>query len=84
MLAVLYATKAICLDTAGKHENAMAVLRDNLPTIQESLKQGGAKSDAYNLFSQYANLLKLTGRSGEAQEIESLVKDIPVGSAPKN
>jgi serine/threonine protein kinase/tetratricopeptide (TPR) repeat protein len=84
MLAVLYATKAICLDTAGKHENAMAVLRDNLPTIQESIKQGGAKSDAQNLFSQYANLLRLTGRAGEAQEIESLVKDIPVGSVPKN
>jgi len=84
MLAVLYATKAICLDTAGKHENAMAVLRDNLPTIQESIKQGGAKSDVYNLFSQYANLLRLTGRAGESQEIESLVKDIPVGSAPKN
>jgi tetratricopeptide (TPR) repeat protein len=84
MLAVLYATKAICLDTAGKHENAMAVLRDNLPTIQESLKQGGSKSDAYNLFSQYANMLRLTGRAGEAQEIESLVKDIPAGSVTKN
>jgi len=84
MLAVLYATKAICLDTAGKHENAMAVLRDNLPTIQESIKQGGAKSDAQTLFSQYANLLRLTGRVGDAQEIESLVKDIPVGSVPKN
>jgi serine/threonine protein kinase/tetratricopeptide (TPR) repeat protein len=84
MLAVLYVTKAICLDTAGKHENSMAVLRDNLPAIQESLKHGGPKSDAYNLFSQYANLLRLTGRPGEAQEIESLVKDIPVGSVPKN
>ena len=84
MLAVLYATKAICLDAAGKHENAMAVLRDNLPAIQESFKQGGPKSDAYNLFSQYANLLRLTGRAGEAQEIESLVKDIPAGSVPKN
>jgi hypothetical protein len=84
MLAVLYVTKAICLDTAGKHENAMAVLRDNLSAIQESIKQVGPKSDAYNLFSQYANLLRLTGRSGEAQEIESFVKDIPVGSVPKN
>jgi tetratricopeptide (TPR) repeat protein len=84
LLAVLYATKAICLDTAGKHENAMAVLRDNLPTIQESLKQGGSKSDVYNLFSQYTNLLRLTEHTGEAQEIESLVKDLPGGSVPKN
>jgi tetratricopeptide (TPR) repeat protein len=84
LLTVLYATKAICLDTAGKHDLAMTVLHDNLPTIQESLKQGGPKSDAYNLFSQYANLLRLTGRPAEAQEIESLVKDIPVGSVPKN
>jgi len=83
-LTVLYATKALCFDMAGNHENAMAVLRDNLPTIQESLKQGGSKSDVYNLFSQYANLLKLTGRPGEAQEIESLFKDLPVGSVPKN
>jgi tetratricopeptide (TPR) repeat protein len=84
LLTVLYATKALCFDAAGNHENAMAVLRDNLPTIQESLKQGGPKSDVYNLFSQYANLLKLTGRTGEAQEIESLTKDIPGGNAPKN
>jgi hypothetical protein len=84
MLAVLYTTKAICLDTAGKHENAMAVLRDNLPIIQEGLKQGGSKSDVNNLFSQYANLLRLTGRPDDAQEIEALVKDIPGGSVPKN
>ena len=84
LLTVLVATKALCFDAAGNHENAMAVLRDNLPTIQESLKQGGQKSDVYNLFSQYANLLRLTGRTVEAQEIESLVKDIPVGNVPKN
>jgi serine/threonine protein kinase/tetratricopeptide (TPR) repeat protein len=84
LLTVLYTTKAICHDAAGNHENAMAVLRDNLPTIQESLKQGGPKSEAYNLFSQYANLLRLTGRPTEAQEIESFVKDIPTGNVSKN
>jgi tetratricopeptide (TPR) repeat protein len=84
LLTVLYVTKAICHDTAGNHENAMAVLRDNLPTIQESLKRGGSKSDAYNLFSTYGNLLKLTGRQGDAQEIESFIKDIPTGNVPKN
>jgi serine/threonine protein kinase/tetratricopeptide (TPR) repeat protein len=84
LLTVLYATKAICHDAAGNHEKAMAVLRDNLPTIQESLKQGGPKSDLYNLFSQYANLLRLTGRPDEAQEIESFVKDVPAGSVSKN
>jgi tetratricopeptide (TPR) repeat protein len=84
MLAVLYATKAICIDTAGKHENAMAILRDNLTTIQESLKQGGPKSDVYNLFSAYGNMLRLTGRQSEAEEIESFIKDIPAGNVPKN
>jgi hypothetical protein len=84
MLAVLYATKALCLDTAGKHENAMAVIRDNLPTIQENLKRGSSKSEVYSLFSTYGNLLRVTGRQDEAQEIESFIKDIPAGSAPKN
>jgi hypothetical protein len=84
LLTVLYVTKALCFDVAGNHENAMAVLRDNLPTIQESLKQGGPKSDAYNLFSQYANMLRLMGRPDEAQEIESIVKDVPAGSGSKN
>jgi hypothetical protein len=84
LLTVLYATKALCFDVAGNHENAMAVLRDNLPTIQESLKQGGPKSDVYNLFSQYANMLRITGRPVEAQEIESFVKDIPAGNVSKN
>jgi tetratricopeptide (TPR) repeat protein len=84
LLTVLYATKALCFDVAGNHENAMAVLRDNLPTIQESLKQGGPKSDVYNLFSQYANMLRITGKSAEAQEIESLVKDVPAGNVSKN
>ncbi|HEV2664688.1 MAG TPA: tetratricopeptide repeat protein, partial [Blastocatellia bacterium] len=84
LLTVLYATKALCFDAAGNHENAMAVLRDNLPNIQESLKQGGPKSDVYNLFSQYANMLRITGRPGEAQEIESFYKDIPAGNVSKN
>src|SRR5262245_40477107 len=84
LLTVLYATKALCFDVAGNHENAMAVLRDNLPTIQETLKQGGPKSDVYNLFSQYANMLRITGKSAEAQEIESLIKDVPAGNVSKN
>jgi len=84
LLTVLYVTKALCFDVAGNHENAMGVLRDNLPTIQESLKQGGPKSDVYNLFSQYANMLRITGKPAEAQEIESLVKDIPAGNVSKN
>jgi tetratricopeptide (TPR) repeat protein len=84
MLAVLYATKALCLDTAGKHQDAMTVLRDNLPTIQENLKRGGPKSEVYTLFSTYGNLLRVTGRQDDAQEIESLVKDIPGGGVPKN
>jgi len=84
MLAVLYATKALCLDNAGKHQDAMTVLNENLPTIQENLKRGGSKSEVYALFSTYGNLLKLTGRQSEAQEIESFIKDIPVGNAPKN
>ncbi len=84
MLAVLYATKALCLDTAGKHQDAMTVLRDNLPTIQENLKRGGSKSEVYSLFSTYGNLLRLTGRQDEAQEIESFIKDIPAGNVPKN
>jgi serine/threonine-protein kinase len=84
LLTVLYATKALCFDVAGNHENAMSVLRDNLPTIQESLKQGGAKSDVYNLFTQYANMLRITGKSAEAQEIESLIKDVPAGNVSKN
>jgi serine/threonine protein kinase/tetratricopeptide (TPR) repeat protein len=84
LLTVLYATKALCFDVAGNHENAMAVLRDNLPTIQETLKQGGPKSDVYNLFTQYANMLRITGKSAEAQEIESLIKDVPAGNVSKN
>ena len=84
LLTILYATKALCFDVAGNHENAMAVLRDNLPTIQESLKQGGPKSDVYNLFTQYANMLRITGKSAEAQEIESLIKDVPAGNVSKN
>ncbi len=84
LLAVLYTMKALCIDTTGDHQNAMMVLRDNFSTIQESLKQGGPKSDVYSLFSLYANLLRQTGRYGEAQEIESFVKEIPVGNASKN
>jgi hypothetical protein len=84
LLTILYATKALCFDVAGNHENAMSVLRDNLPTIQESLKQGGAKSDVYYLFTQYANMLRITGKSAEAQEIESLIKDVPAGNVSKN
>jgi serine/threonine protein kinase/tetratricopeptide (TPR) repeat protein len=84
LLTILYATKALCFDVADNHENAMAVLRDNLPTIQESLKQGGPKSDVYNLFTQYANMLRITGKSAEAQEIESLIKDVPAGNVTKN
>ncbi len=74
LLAVLFATKAICNDAAGRHQDAMAVLRDNLPTIQESLRQGGSNSDLHNLFSLYASMLKYAGRQGEAQEVEALAK----------
>ena len=84
LLTVLYVTKALCFDVAGNHENAMAVLRDNLPTIQETLKQGGPKSDVYNLFTQYASMLRITGKSAEAQDIESLIKDVPAGNVSKN
>jgi hypothetical protein len=62
----------------------MTVLRDNLPTIQESLNQGGPKSELRNLFSVYANLLKYKGRQSEAEEIEAFVKEIPAGNVSKN
>jgi serine/threonine protein kinase/tetratricopeptide (TPR) repeat protein len=84
LLAGLYTIKALCFDTAGRHQDAMTVLRDNITTIQESLKQGGPKSDLYNIFTLYANLLTQTGRNDDAQEIESFVKEIPVGNVSKN
>jgi hypothetical protein len=84
LLTVLYTMKALCIDTTGDHQNAMSVLRDNLPTIQESLKQGSTQSDVYKLFSLYANTLRQTGRYDEAQEIDSFVKAIPVGNVSKN
>src|SRR5262249_5922472 len=84
LLAILYTIKALCIDTAGRHPDAMTILRDNLPAIQESLKQKGPKSELYNIFTLYANLLTQTGRSADAQEIESFVKDIPVENVSKN
>jgi serine/threonine protein kinase/tetratricopeptide (TPR) repeat protein len=84
LLAGLYTIKALCIDSAGRHQDAMTVLRDNLPTIQESLKQGGSKSDLYSIFTFYANMLKQTGKNDDAQEIESFVKDVPVGNVSKN
>ena len=52
--------------------------------IQESLAQGGPQSDAYKLFSLYANFLRQKGRYDEAQEIDSFVKEIPAGNVSKN
>jgi serine/threonine protein kinase/tetratricopeptide (TPR) repeat protein len=84
LLAVLYTVKALCLDTADRHQDAMKVLRDNLPTIQESLARGGPKSDLYTFFSLYGNMLRLTGHENDAQEVESLAKDIPAGNVSRN
>jgi tetratricopeptide (TPR) repeat protein len=84
LLTVLYTIKALCIDTTGAHQNAMAVLRDNSSTLQEGLKQGGPQSDVFKLFSLYATLLRQTGRYDDAQEIESFVKEIPVANASKN
>jgi hypothetical protein len=83
LLAILYATKALCIDATGNHQAAMTVLRENLPTVQESLKRGGAKSDVYGLFSLYINILSHTGRHSEAQDVESFIKEIPVGNVAK-
>jgi serine/threonine protein kinase/tetratricopeptide (TPR) repeat protein len=84
MLSILYLVKAVCMDTASRHQDAMKVLRENLPTIQDSLQRGGAKSDLYAFVSMYSNMLRQTGQENDAQEIESLVKDIPVSSVSKN
>ena len=84
LLALLYTIKALSIDTAGRHQDAMTVLRDNLPTIQESLKRGNSKSDLYSIFTLYANMLRQTGKNDDAQEIESFVKDVPVGNVSKN
>jgi tetratricopeptide (TPR) repeat protein len=84
LLAVLYTIKAVCIDSAGRHQDAMAILRDNLPTIQESLTRGGPTSDLYTFFSQYSNMLRQTGRNDDAQEIESFVKGVPVGNVSRN
>jgi tetratricopeptide (TPR) repeat protein len=84
LLAVLYTIKAVCIDSAGRHQDAMTILHDNLPTIQESLVRGGPKSDLYTFFSQYSNMLRQIGRNDDAQEIESFVKAIPVGNVSKN
>jgi serine/threonine protein kinase/tetratricopeptide (TPR) repeat protein len=84
LLASLYALKAFCFDTASRHQDAMAVLRDNMPVIQDSLSRGGSKSDLHGFFSLYSNMLRLTGQENDAQEIESLVKDLPAGNAPSN
>lgn len=84
LLAVLYTVKALCLDTANRHQDAMKVLRDNLPTIQDSLARGGAKSDLYAFFSLYSNMLRQIGQENDAQEIEALVKDIPVSNVSRN
>jgi hypothetical protein len=84
LLAVLYTVKAFCFDIASRHPDAMKILRDNLPTIQDSLVRGGPKSDLYAFFSLYGNMLKLTGQENDAQEVESLVKDIPAGNISRN
>jgi serine/threonine protein kinase/tetratricopeptide (TPR) repeat protein len=84
LLAVLYTIKAFCFDTASRHQDAMKILRDNLPTIHDSLSRGGPKSDLYAFFSLYSNMLKLTGQENDAQEVEALVKDIPAGNVSRN
>jgi serine/threonine protein kinase/tetratricopeptide (TPR) repeat protein len=84
LLALLSTIKAFCYDTASRHQDAMKVLNENLPTIQDSLARAGAKSDLYGIFSLYSNMLRRTGQENEAQEIESLVKDLPAGNAPSN
>src|SRR5262249_3881707 len=83
-LAIVYGTKAICVDIGGRHQDAMKILRDNLPTIQESLKSGGSKSGLYSIFTAYATVLRATGRPDDAQEVESLVKDTPAENASKD
>jgi serine/threonine protein kinase/tetratricopeptide (TPR) repeat protein len=82
LLGVLYTMKALLIDAKGNHQEAMAVLRDNLATIQESLKHESTKSDMAGFFTVYGNLLRSMGRYGEASEIESLVKAAPAGNAP--
>jgi serine/threonine-protein kinase len=84
MLSILYMVKAVCMDTASRHQDAMKILRDNLPTIQDSLARGGPKSDLYAFVSMYGSMLRQTGQDNDAQEIESLIKDIPANSVSKN
>jgi tetratricopeptide (TPR) repeat protein len=84
LLAVLYTVKAFCFDIATRHQDAMKILRDNLPTIQDSLVRGGPKSDLYAFFSLYGNMLKLTGQENDALEVESLIKDIPAANVSRN
>ncbi|HEY8459767.1 MAG TPA: tetratricopeptide repeat protein, partial [Blastocatellia bacterium] len=84
LLASLCVTKAFCFDAASRHQEAMTVLRNNLPLIQDSLARGGIKSDLYAFFSLYSNMLRLVGQENDAQEIEALVKDIPAGNGFAN
>ena len=81
LLGVLYAMKALFIDAKGNHRDAMAVLHDNLPAIQESLKHESTKSDMAGLFTVYGSLLRYSGRFGEAGEVESLVKIVPAANS---
>ncbi len=76
VLGVLYTMKAMIIDTKGSHQEAMTVLRDNLPAIQESVKNQSTKSDMQTFFTAYSAILKNTGRYEDANEIESFVKGI--------
>jgi tetratricopeptide (TPR) repeat protein len=84
VLGVLYTMKALFIDAKGNHQEAMTVLRDNLATIQESLKHESTKTDARAFFSVYGNILRYSGRSEEASEVESFVKAIPAGESSRN
>ncbi len=81
LFGVLYTMKALLIDAKGNHQEAVAVLRENLAAIQESLKHESTKSDMAGFFTVYGNLLRFLGRHGEASEVESLVKIIPAGNA---
>lgn len=83
ILAVLYSVKAVLLDNAGKYNDAFAVLRDNRPIIQESLKQG-AKSSTYNLLTQHITRMEQTGRYDDAQKLRTFVNEATAQSTPKN
>jgi len=84
LLGVLYTMKALFIDAKGNHQEAMTVLRDNLASIQESLKHESTKADTRAFFTVYSNILRYSGRADEASEIETFVKTITAVESSRN